>query len=84
MKQKKEKTEKVSFREAMEERLKSLAEARRDKVASDKREQMRVEEDEVMLMTHGPNWRTRYAGEPEPAKEDIPIPEESGIQLKAS
>jgi hypothetical protein len=70
---------KKTLAEAMEERIKTMAEIRRDKIASEKREKDRVLEDEMMEMMHGPDWRTRYAGEPQP-----PPPVESEVQLKAS
>jgi len=70
---------KKSLAEAMEERLKFLTEARRDRETAAKREKDRVLEDEVMAMTYGPDWRTRYPGDPV-----APEPEESAVRLKAS
>jgi hypothetical protein len=60
------KTPKKTLAEAMGEHLKTLADARREKLAEEMREKEREREDEVMTMTHGPNWRTKYPGEPEP------------------
>ena len=73
---------KKTFAEAIEERLKTISEARREKQSAEKREQFREVEDEVMAMTHGPHWRTRYPGEPVP--EEVPKPQESEVRLKAS
>ena len=60
---------KKSLSEEMGERLKTLSEARREKQAEEQRAKWRQQEDEVMAMVHGPNWRERYAGEPEPDNE---------------
>ena len=70
---------KKSLSEEMAERLKTLSEARLEKQAAEKREKHRQQEDEMMEMIHGPEWRTRYAGEPE-----LPSPAESEVRLKAS
>jgi hypothetical protein len=76
---------KKSFAEAMGDRIKSLTEVRLEKEAAIRRTLFQEQEDEVMLMTHGPNWRTRYAGDPAPREEyEVPAPQESGVQLKAS
>lgn len=72
-----------TFAEALQDRLQSLTEVRREKQAAEKQSVWKVQEDEVMLMTHGPDWRRYYAGEPRP-KEDIPVPQESEVRLIAS
>jgi len=70
---------KKTLAEAMADRLNSISEARREKIAAERREKDRILEDEVMEMTHGPDWRTRYPGEAAP-----PDPVESEVRLKAS
>ena len=70
---------KKSLAEAMEERLKTLADVRREREAAERSAKDREIEDEVMLMTYGPDWQTRYPGEPDP-----PRPAESEVRLKAS
>jgi hypothetical protein len=72
-----------TFAEAIEDRLKSLTEVRREKQAAEKRDEFKEQEDEVMLMTHGPDWRRYYAGEPR-TKDEVPVPQESEVRLKAS
>jgi hypothetical protein len=74
---------KKSLAEAMQERLKFISDARREKDAAERREKFKDQEDEVMVMTHGPDWRKKLAGEPV-REEETPEPPESDVQLKAS
>lgn len=53
----------------------TLAEARRAKVAAEKREKDRLIEDEQMALMYGPDWRTRTDLDDRPKEE---------TQLKAS
>lgn len=77
----KEPKPKKTLSEEMGERLRVLHEARRAKTAAEKRERFTEQEDEVMEMTHGPYWRTRYPGDPMPEDEGDP---DNEVTLKAS
>lgn len=78
-----QKQQKKSLQEVCQDRINSIHEARRQKEEAIKREKDRILEDEVMEMTYGPNWRTRYPWEPK-TEDEIPSPEDSQIRLKAS
>jgi hypothetical protein len=54
-----EKESKKTLQEHCRDLSTSLAEARRAKLAAEKRERYRVIEDEQMAMMYGPNWRNR-------------------------
>lgn len=59
--------QKKSLADVCQERLTYLQSARRQKEDLKKRELARQQEDEVMAMTYGPNWRTRHLpGDPPP------------------
>ena len=60
---------KKTLSEEMADRLKQISEARREKVAAEKLEQYRKQEDATMEQCYGPHWRTRYPGEPMPDDE---------------
>jgi hypothetical protein len=57
MKKSQKNAKKSTLAEAMQEQLTKLSDARQDKIARDTRERYRAQEDEVMAMTYGPNWR---------------------------
>jgi len=55
-----QKPKQKTFQDECKERIVQMHDARREKLEALKREQYRVQEDEVMAATYGPNWRTRY------------------------
>lgn len=78
------KNEKPTLAEAMDQRLKSLAEVRLQKVVAEKNEKFRAMEEEVMEQTHGPNWRYQYAGDASrEAARAVPEAAGSEVRLKA-
>lgn len=54
---KSQKHAKKTMAEVMQDRLTKLSDTRKEKMEREAREKHRPEEDEVMAMTYGPNWR---------------------------
>jgi len=65
MKQK-QKQQKLTLAQTCEQRLKFLQTEKFEKDLAAKREQYREQEDELMAMTYGPNWRDTRAAWEEP------------------
>lgn len=85
MKPRKEQPKKT-LAEACFEKLKIDQELKRAKEEAARRDQCKEQEDAMLALMYGPNWKTKQLpGDPPRQSEDIPEPEQSQVRLaKAS
>lgn len=73
-----QKQPKKSLAEMCQERILTLRDAQREREEAARRALYQEQEDEVMRMTYGPNWRTQIM-----PWEEKQSPPESGVSMKA-
>lgn len=71
---------KRNLHEVVQDRLKTLADARIEKIQLEKRSKYKQQEDDTMAQCYGPNWRTRYPGEPEAPKKVVATEEVESVE----